>query len=595
MMGAPEAVPILEEVVRGQQLLHGPNAAETLLAKVSLIAAYVDGAEHGKILAMMPELNTAIEALQGTRLGELGRLTVQFQIEYLRANAKDNPLGDVFSRGALDSMRAMLDTVEKKQLIPPDHALMGLLRYELARLLLKNGREKEADELFVRVLADARHTTGLAHPKAVHILVAYSDRLAEQKRLPDARALYDEFEKANVERFTPENPWRTQILLKRVCFEEKHGSRDAALKIAKEALRLADSGHVVRGRMFGADLHNAAFELAQGQGEKPAVIDTARRLLDHDYAIVRSCFGEVSPEMTILLSNHGDIIYSAGDQAGGYAKIREAEALLGKLTKPMPGQTHYDLLTRLGSVAHDRGRFAEAEGYFRKALPLARSLEAWAQSNVSAKLASVLCEQRRYADALPCFRDARAAAVREKEPEKVLALIDLNAAAARLATGDRAGYDAAVTTMAKAYGSSQNLDTLNRLAWAAGIARGGMVIDPAALAARIAPKLTTFEWGYRGLALLHLRAGNLKAIEPALAKGGKDQPSSEAIRGLAAVRANDHDAARKHLGRAAQLIEAAKPSEKNPFAYAGTTWHFRMETEILLAELRDELRPREKK
>jgi hypothetical protein len=108
----------------------------------------------------------------------------------------------------------------------------------------------------------------------------------------------------------------------------------------------------------------------------------------------------------------------------------------------------------------------------------------------------------------------------------------------------------------------------------------------AQFAAALPPDATN-PWGWRGLALVRLRAGKLDGVELTLAKAGKEAHALDhAVRGLFALARNDRTAAREQLTKAEELIEAQKPTAANPLAYAGREWHEQVETAILLAELR---------
>jgi hypothetical protein len=81
-------------------------------------------------------------------------------------------------------------------------------------------------------------------------------------------------------------------------------------------------------------------------------------------------------------------------------------------------------------------------------------------------------------------------------------------------------------------------------------------------------------------------------VETALAKAGKEtQPVDHLIRGLVAVVRADPVSARAQLAKGEELIDAQRPSAKNPFAYAGRSWNEHTETALLLAELRAALAP----
>jgi hypothetical protein len=133
------------------------------------------------------------------------------------------------------------------------------------------------------------------------------------------------------------------------------------------------------------------------------------------------------------------------------------------------------------------------------------------------------------------------------------------------------------------------------LAWVGGVSELPEGWNPDAFGTTFAAAFkpnTVYPWAYRGLALVQLRAGRLDAVETALAKAGQPgEPVDHLIRGRVAVARTDRAAAARHLARAEELGASQKPTEKNPFAYAGRFWHTDVEAAILRAELRAALAP----
>jgi len=592
VMGVPAAADVLREVADGREKLYGPNDLSTLLARVVLAAVCVDTMQMAEALKVAEVIQKGVDALPPTRFRDIVEAAQKFQIGLALAHsAKKIPnaaLAEITLKPALDMVRTSLTRVEGtptvEGLIPKDHILASLIRFELAKLLLKSGGEAEADRLLARVVDDIRNTTGLAQPKTINVLLVVADRLVETGKIDDARKLYEEFESASSKRFGPENPWRTLILLHRVIFEVEQNEPDKAVVVAMDAVRMADKGKLVPTRDTVAVLHNAAFALAKGKPSKPATA-AARQLFGLNYTLVASVFGDPSPEMVIALSNHGDLLYRTGDRLGGIALYEKAEAMLAVLPKPPENFHLYDLAERRATAEADRGRFADAERYFRQAHKHSRSLE-WTHASAATNLARVLVAQGKYAEAVPFLEQAKKALSRDKASQQELVYTDLHLAEVLVTAGEFEKHAELVTAMATKYAKSTDTTVLVRLGWAAALSPKPVGVDLPDVAKRISGKMGTFYWGERCLALLRLRSGELSLVEVALTRAGKDNAMSEAIRGLTAVARKDLSAARRALAKAEQLIEAAKPSEKTPFAYAGNLWHFRLETEILLNELR---------
>jgi tetratricopeptide (TPR) repeat protein len=562
---------------------------------LALIAWLIEKYQWAEVVTYFSEFHDGIRSLPETRVREIFEAVLDCQVKLAMAHAARAP-GSVLAgslRGYVAGIRTDIGRLEK--LLADDHLLLIIFRFELAKVLLNMGEGREADELFARVLADAKKTTGLAHPKTLVILNVYAKRLAETKRAGEARTLFEEAEKANRERFGPENPWLTMLLLQRASFEQKQGASDKALTCAKEAIGLINRGKLLPTAGALIDL----FETARTLGASPSkpLQTAARELFGALRPLVARVHGEASAEMVIVLRTEGNLLYEAGDRAGASATFARAEELLSAVPKLEPIERAMVLYWN-GRLAIERGRFADAERYFRAVREVTKKLTGYSaadREDDALYLARALVGQGRYREAVPLFEEARKLTAERKADEKQLAFADLEVATAQLAAGDRAAYRKTCEAMFERYGQSSNLDTLARLAWAGGVSERPEGWNPAAFGATFAAAFkpnTTLPWGYRGLALVWLRAGRLDEVEGALARvGAPVQPVDHLIRGLVAVARNDRATAGRHLAAAEELIETQKPTEKNPFAYAGRFWHTDLEAAILRAELRTVLSP----
>ena len=68
------------------------------------------------------------------------------------------------------------DIARLEAVLPEDHVVLLILRFELAKLLLRAGADREADATLARVVAETRQTVGLAHPKIITLLEVYVPR-----------------------------------------------------------------------------------------------------------------------------------------------------------------------------------------------------------------------------------------------------------------------------------------------------------------------------------------------------------------------------------------------------------------------------------
>ena len=396
---------------------------------------------------------------------------------------------------------------------------------------------------------------------------------------------------ANLKRFGPDNHWRPLLLVAWAEFEARAGAHDRAAEFARQALALR--GKLIPTRATASDLTDLAETIDWGKYPELAIelFATARPL-------VAAAFGDPSPELCVATRNHGSLLYRRGKRADGAGLIRQAGAMADKLGSRLPADERVWVLRDRGTVARDRGEWADAAADLGRAVALARSnLPAGSAGRRDLPLdhAGALVGGGRLAEAVPVVEEYRKAATAGKPTDAARAGADRLAAIVRLAAGDADGYRTAVRAMAARYARSADLNALLRFTWAAGLGADPADWDAADAAARLAAALVRypkFAWGHRGRALALVRAGDPWGAGAALEKvTGDPWPAEEAIRGLIAVARGDAAAAAGHLRRAEELTAAQAPSERNPFAYADTLWGDRLDAAILLDELRSHVVP----
>ncbi len=590
--GLTEAGPILREVVRERERLNGKKHKDTLLAKLALITWLLEQHESAEVLRLFGEFRTDILAVAEPRVREIFESIFNCQAKLAMANLADssNTLGLLTRQRSVAGIRTDITRLEK---LLPDHLILIVFRFELAKVLSQLGEDRETDELCTRILADTRRTVGLAHPKMLVFLKFYMPWLARHKRADEARTLFDEAEAANLSRFGPENPWRSVLLLVRTEFEQKQGDAVKSRALAKKATNLISRGKFITSDGALAQL----FETAKALGGNR---DVATRRAAHElFAALRSLvvarYKEASPEFVIFLTIEGKFFYNSGDRVAAAANFDHALALLPAVTRLLPID-RVTLLFWCGRVELDRGRFTAAEQHFRSLRDTARSISDYSiadRREDALYLARAVAAQGHYKEAVPLFEEARR--LTSKIEEKNLAWADMQVATAQFAAGDVEAHRKCVAAMFVKYGKSKDGNTLVRLAWASGLGglhQGWKPSDvEAALAASSFRNFRTFPWGYRGLALIRLRAGDFAGMEAALAKAGKEAfPVDYLIRGLAATARNDYVAARSLLAQAEELI-ARQMAAKKPFPFAGQSWNQHLEATILSTELRARLAP----
>lgn len=585
-LGMPEAGDVLKEVLDGRTALLGRTHRDTVLTKIGLIAWYLEKGETAKILTLFNEFRDDVKNLPDKRIREIFGPILDAQVKMATGHGvRDVP---VLLKSAVEGMKTEAAKLEK--LIPPDHLVLCIFRFEIAEFELILGNGDAADALFARVLSDARKTVGMGHPRVLLLLEAYSRRLAATDRAAEARKMFEEVEAANLARFGPENPWRTLLLLKRARFEFNQGDAKKARESVKAAVDL------VQRKKFLPTISalNELFATARRLGDAANDVElrtATRALFTAIEPLVGDIYGKQSDEMMILLSAEGQQLYEAGSRRAAGERLEKGLQVAAKLDR-LSLDDWANLYYWSGRLAMDRGEFAVAEGHFRNALTQGKRWSGFPAADHRAYAdywGRALAAQGNYTDAVKQFEVGRKQ-IGAKEKDSVHLWGDFQVATAQLAGADRAGYDKTLAKMSTRCEKLTDADSLSRLAWAGGLAAKSVPWDAKAFEVQYTSAMktvTNYPWGWRGLALVRVRAGKLDAVEEALAKAGPTaMPVDHLIRGLLAVARGDKAAAKESLAKAEALIEKRRPTESNPYAYAGRLWHMQVEDDLLLAELR---------
>ncbi len=582
MLGSPEAEPLVRELLAFRDATDGPTHKNTLNVLMGWIGYLIDNGRNAEAIAVMPRLLAAIAAQPDGQIQKIAQTTIDFQAAIgFRSQAN---VATFFLNQAEKSFRKSLAGGEL--CLPADHIYLSVIRFELALTLLEIGKSAEADELFVRVLGDVRKTCGLAHPKAMLLIHSYAERLAALKRLPDARALYDEAVAASRERFGPANHWLALLLARRVEFEVKFGDVARAIVDTKAIGNLVDSGsvsptpHALRdlveagrayrfngsssGRIAGADLLASTRRLLPRRSESP----TAMELL--------------------LIRDEGDMRYLAGQYAQGAKLLEGAVALDTQHPTILSAMNRNWLYFYIGRVETARGRFPEAEAAYRKANDVAEKLgkNRPDRRDDTLALAGALVDLGRYAEAVPLLEAPRKSPARDTDvadTAKNLAIAHI--LIAKVASGDLAAADDFVKTRL-----AGDLDTLILVARLAGLIAKPTAWDAAKVLDRLTAALRTnpkHRAGPRAVPLLQVRAGlPLEASLNMVALGGPKVPYDYAVLGLADLDRGKPASARRHLAEAERLLQIDHARQPDAFPYINVDWFDRLEVTLLVDELR---------
>ncbi|MFO0824434.1 MAG: hypothetical protein U0792_15180 [Gemmataceae bacterium] len=289
----------------------------------------------------------------------------------------------------------------------------------------------------------------------------------------------------------------------------------------------------------------------------------------------------------------------------GLPRMEEAEQLSSLLDSKADDEDHHDLLLGLSKAESAQGDFAKAEKHSSRALAIT-TRNNWKPNyrrDAATGLLTALIGQHKYNDAVPVLEKLRSWRAAEKATPIDLAWYEMSLAAVRYAAGEMQGYQDDIEAMPNSQEKTTQVTCWARTAWSVGISPGTDPQVASALAKRLGTTMVSFpkfSFGFWSLALTRLRAGDIDGAEAALKAGGPtwQTPPREAafypiLWGLCAAKRGDLEAAQTHLQKAAELIAASQPSAVKPFAYAKASWTHRLLEDVLIAELRSAITPRE--
>jgi serine/threonine protein kinase/tetratricopeptide (TPR) repeat protein len=600
LLGHPDAESAMKEVIDTRTRLIGPNHPQTLIAKLGRIAFLLDNGRANEVPTLVPDILSAIEAQSDGQFRDLCKTIARFQTAMaLRAAARDDP-NDFLSGVALRNAEAILGEclAQGLKLVPEDHTIIILFRFELAVTLDRLGKESEAERLFNTLLVSIRRGIGLAHPKSLVVLDVYTRRYTRTNRIPAARALQEEVDRANLERFGPDNFWRVAILLRRAEFEANMGSYDRAASLARDCIGLIEKGKVIRNRETARGLLYAARAMALPKAS-PAARQLAWQLFDLAYPLVNSAYGETSHEKAVLLLDHSHRLLLSGEAAAAAAPLAEARNIANRLVKSPTPLSEYEnsrLHHMLGTIAAVNGRFGEAADEFARALDSSRKIvpaDVGGRADDGMALAGALIAAGKAGLAVPVMEEVRRWRGAEKRPQPVLATVERAFALTLLAAGDREAYRAAVEGMLQRYAASKHANTQTQLAWALGMEPRKPLWNTGEAAKRLDVVLRTAANtgpGHRARALVLLRSGDLAEAELAVKKARDSSKTSELIDlvllGLIALSRGDSDSARAFLADAERAVSANKSPTLAHFASGTWEWQEDATLQLLLEELR---------
>jgi serine/threonine protein kinase/tetratricopeptide (TPR) repeat protein len=311
------AEPLLVEALelrRKHLAASDPQVAESL-SRVG--RARADKGRFDEALALYAEARRIVERANGTESAAYAEVLGNTGLVLMDAG-RFEPAAEALSASVATLRR--LPPTSKGELGPALHNL-AVAEYELGRYDVAERLYREAAERL-----DARYGTTEPHPHTIIVRAGHGLVLRSLKRLSEARTVLE------------------------------RGVADAR--------RLYTQPHPA----LATIVNNLAL-VAQDQGD----FDAAERLFREILAIDRAVSGDESSDVAYDLHNLGWFLFSRrGLRDEGETMLRKAVALRRRLlgpTHPLTAQS----MRAVGDAQFDRGRFAEAAGFYRDAVRLQKS------------------------------------------------------------------------------------------------------------------------------------------------------------------------------------------------------------------------------
>jgi|GEM_PF-1541899 len=583
ILGDPSSVPVLREVARGRERLPGPDHKDAILTKMALISALLEHGSQTEMLPVFTELKRDVAKITDARSRTICELVISAQTKIAIGVSNVAILGG--TKGAAEGLKGELAKLET--LLGEDNVLLFIMRFELARLHFASDDPVAGDALLVRVLADTRRTVGLAHPRALFLLHGLLERYQDTGRAADARALVTEFERENVKRFGPDNPWLATVLVHRIELDLTAKRTADARKDIERVTDLVRKGKFLSSRAGITTLSDLLTQI----DAVPALQKAGNELSAAVRPLVESAHGRASGSALKMIHGEALALVAAGDRARAVELLADARGRFA-LNDKLPALTRARILYTATELELARADFPEALAVIkdlRAALAELKTVTDGDKYEIGRMEANAHVGGGDFPAAIPHLLDARRAAAQLKKPASELALLDLRLAECRLLAGERPEYRAAVATLLAGHEKATELDVLVRLAWAAALDPAPGDWDAKAFETRFSAAFqpnTRFPWGYRALALVRLRAGKLKEAEDALGRASTDpSPQDPLMRGLIAAARGDKAIAKAQLAQAEEQLAARVPTAAKPFPYANHPWYAETGTQLLHREL----------
>jgi serine/threonine protein kinase/tetratricopeptide (TPR) repeat protein len=382
----PEAVAALEDTLRRQRELLGPDDEDALNTCVALGWRYAYSGRANQGISLLRDAVARLESKLGPNHPET-------------LSSRHSLADAYFTTGRTDEAIRLNEQilVARKTTLRPDHPNTLLTMNNLAEAYRQAGRLPDAIRVFKESLALLRAKLGSDHPDTLICMDNLGGALSDSGRYPEAALYTREAFEGFQARLGPDHPDTLISMDSLASIYRDLGRFDEALGLCEKALSL----HKTR---LGPD-HNRTLITMNNLGLLYRIVGrTAESILLHErtLALQKQRLGDDHPHTLITMSN-----LATGYQAAG--RVDHAISLNGQvlaLRRAKLGPDHPGFLLSMNGLAGaylDARRWSEAEELLRACSKIRekRDPDDWWRYHTMSQLGWALFGGRKYAEAEP--------------------------------------------------------------------------------------------------------------------------------------------------------------------------------------------------
>eukprot|EP00741_Cyanophora_paradoxa_P015382 tig00020876_g14848.t1 len=389
---AGEGIPFLQEALRLQTKLRGPEHADAAAAALSLANLRM---ATGDFAGARPLYEESLRVRRKTL--EPGHPEVGLALENLATLLK--------AQGDFKAARPLLEEAQQlyKKALGPEHSNVARAMQKMANLHEAQGDYAAARPLYEEALRLQRKAGGAELPEVASAMQDLALLLYATGDAAAARPMLEEALRVQKKAHGAEHPQVAKTMQNLASMRIGAGDYAAAQPLLEEALRLLKKSMGPEHPDVTGTMQNLALAL-KAQGKLAA----ARPLYEEALRVQKKTLGPEHPQQATTLQNLALLLQDQGDAAGARTMLEESL----RLRKKALGADHLDVANttqRLAQLLHAQGKLSSARPLYEEALRVFKKALGPEHPDVGRmmqNLAGLLYAQKDYAAARPVLEEA---------------------------------------------------------------------------------------------------------------------------------------------------------------------------------------------